>query len=79
MLEVLASLERRALVERHADPQHGRIRRAQLTADGTRTLRAASREIDRLSDQLLDAIPDDERDAVRRGLVAVMDRLSAGL
>jgi DNA-binding MarR family transcriptional regulator len=79
MLEVLASLERRALVERHADPQHGRIRRAELTADGTRTLRAASREIDRLSDQLLDAIPDDERDAVRRGLVAVMDRLSAGL
>ena len=79
MLEVLASLERRALVERHADPQHGRIRRAELTAEGTRTLTAGSREIDRLSDQLLDAIPDDERDAVRRGLVAVMDRLSAGL
>jgi DNA-binding MarR family transcriptional regulator len=79
MLEVLASLERRGLVERHADPQHGRIRRAELTAEGTRTLTAGSREIDRLSDQLLATIPDDERDAVRRGLVAVMDRLSAGL
>jgi DNA-binding MarR family transcriptional regulator len=79
MLEVLASLERRGLVERHTDPQHGRIRRAELTEEGARTLRASSREIDRLSDQLLAAIPDDERDVVRRGLVAVMDRLSVGL
>lgn len=79
MLEVLASLERRGLVERHADPQHARIRRAKLTAEGTRTLTAGSREIDRLSEQLLAAIADDERDVVRRGLVAVMDRLSAGL
>ena len=66
-------------MERHADPQHGRIRRAELTEEGTRTLNASSREIDHLSDQLLAAIPDDERDVVRRGLVAVMDRLSAGL
>ncbi len=79
MLEVLASLERRGLVVRHTDPQHGRIRRAELTEDGTRTLRRSAREIDRLSAQLLDAIPDDERDVVRRGLVAVMDRLTSGL
>src|SRR5215213_133830 len=79
MLEVLASLERRGLVERHADPEHGRIRRAELTEEGARTLRASARAIERLSEELLEDIPDDERETVRRGLVAVMDRLTAGL
>ncbi len=78
MLEVLASLERRGLVERHNDPAHARIRRAELTEEGTRTLRASSREVDHLSDELLDAVPADDRDAVRRGLVAVMNRLTSG-
>jgi DNA-binding MarR family transcriptional regulator len=79
MLEVLATLERRGLVERHSDPAHGRIRRAELTPEGVRTLRTSAREIDRLSTQLLEAVPDGERDVVRRGLVAVMDRLTSGL
>ena len=79
MLEVLARLEARGLVERHSDPGHGRILRAELTREGVRTVRASAREIDRLSTELLEAVPDDERDAVRRGLVAVMDRLTSGL
>ena len=79
MLEVLASLERRGLVERHSDPEHGRIRRAELTEEGAQALRGSAREIDRLSTELLAAIPDDERNVVRRGLVAMMDRLTAGL
>ena len=79
MLEVLASLERRGLVERHNDPGHGRIRRAELTEEGARTLRASARDINRLSAELLAAIPAGERETVRRGLVAVMDRLSSGL
>jgi DNA-binding MarR family transcriptional regulator len=79
MLEVLAMLERRDLVVRHADPEHGRIRRADLTDEGARTLRASARVIERLSDELLTDVPEDERDAVRRGLIAVMDRLASGL
>jgi DNA-binding MarR family transcriptional regulator len=79
MLEVLATLERRGLVERHADPEHGRIRRAELTAEGTKALRDASREIDRLSEQLLADVPAGEREIVRRGLVSAMDRLTEGL
>jgi DNA-binding MarR family transcriptional regulator len=79
MLEVLASLERRGLVERHADPGHRRIRRAELTPEGERTLRAAVRDIDRLTDKLLVDVPADEREIVRRGLVSAMDRLTAGL
>lgn len=79
MLEVLASLERRGLVERHTDPGHRRIRRAELTAEGVRTLRAAARDIDRLTEQLLAGVPADEREIVRRGLLAAMDRLTAGL
>jgi len=79
MLEVLASLERRGLVERHTDPGHRRIRRAELTAEGVRTLRAAARDIDRLTEQLLAGVPADEREIVRRGLLSAMDRLTAGL
>ena len=79
MLEVLASLERRGLVERHADPGHRRIRRAVLTPEGERTLRAAVRDIDRLTDKLLVDVPAEEREIVRRGLVSAMDRLTAGL
>ena len=79
MLEVLASLERRGLVERRADPDHARIRRADLTEEGARTQDAAARAIERLSDELLQDVPGDERDTVRRGLVAVMDRLTNGL
>ena len=79
MLEVLASLERRGLVERHADPTHGRIRRAELTAEGVGMLRAAEHEIERPSDELLARVPADEREIVRRGLVSVMDRLTEGL
>jgi len=79
MLEVLAQLERRGLVQRHSDPDHGRILRAELTEEGARTLRASARAIERLSAELLSSVPDDERDTVRRGLVAMMDRLTAGL
>jgi DNA-binding MarR family transcriptional regulator len=79
MLAVLASLERRGLVVRHVDPHHGRILRAELTEDGTRTLRAAERVISRMQEQMLDGVPAGQREALRDGLVAVMDRLSAGL
>jgi DNA-binding MarR family transcriptional regulator len=78
MLEVLGALERRGLVERRADPEHGRIRRADLTPEGTRTLKASAREIDRFSAELLAEIPEDEREIVLRGMIAVMDRLTAG-
>jgi DNA-binding MarR family transcriptional regulator len=78
MLEVLGSLERRGLVVRHSDPAHARIRRAELTEEGTRTLRASAREIDSFSAELLDAVPAEDRDAVRRGLVALMHKLASG-
>ena len=66
------------MMKRHSDPAHARIRRAELTEEGTRTLRASAREIERLSDELLESVPAGDRDAVRRGLVAVMNRLSSG-
>jgi DNA-binding MarR family transcriptional regulator len=79
MLEVLAELEQRGLVERHADPEHGRIRLADLTEEGARTLRSSAREIERLSAELLAAVPEDDRETVQQGLVAVMGRLTDGL
>jgi DNA-binding MarR family transcriptional regulator len=46
MNEVLARLERNGLVQRSADPVHGRIRPAALTATGVAALRAADADVD---------------------------------
>jgi DNA-binding MarR family transcriptional regulator len=79
MLEVLASLERRGLVVRHVDPDHGRILRAELTPAGARTLDAAEPAIAAMQEEMLADVPDAQREVVRAGLISVMDRLSAGL
>ena len=78
-LEVLAALERRGLVERHADPDHGRILRAELTADGARTLASAEQVIGAMQEQMLADVADEHRAILRDGLLRIMARLSAGL
>ncbi len=79
MFEVLASLERRGLVEREVDPQHGRIRLAALTPSGRATLRKAAPSIAQMQEEMLADVPPHERDTVLRGILSAMQRLSAGL
>jgi len=61
MNEVLARLERRRLVRRTADAAHGRIRRTELTAAGTRLLTAADGLVDAVERDLLRALPAADR------------------
>jgi DNA-binding MarR family transcriptional regulator len=78
MIEVLASLERRGLVVRHADAANARIMRAELTERGRATLDRADAAIASLEAELLDGVDPPQREAVRAALIVVMRELSAG-
>jgi DNA-binding MarR family transcriptional regulator len=75
MIEILAGLESRGLVERTVDPNHGRILRSELTADGERVVSAALLKINEIQDQLLDGVPDEQREHVLGVMLQAMQRL----
>ena len=79
MLEILAKLERRALVTREVDPGHRLILRATLTPEGKALLKAADPSIRAIQDQLLDDVPEAQRDLVITALVSAMEKLSSRL
>ena len=54
--QLVQALERDGLVERMPDPDHGRILRLQLTANGTRVLAACDAEVDRMEEQMLGSL-----------------------
>jgi DNA-binding MarR family transcriptional regulator len=75
MNDVVATLERRGLVERRVDPSHGRILRARLTPAGRGRLRRVSPSVEALQNELLADVPEGDREVVVRGLLAIMRRL----
>lgn len=72
----IAELERRGLVQRRVDPSHRRILQVRLTPAGRRLLRLIAPVVEALQTELLQDVPEAERDGVIRGLTAVMRRLS---
>ena len=75
MIEILAGLESRELVERTVDPNHGRILRSELTEEGERVVAAALRKIDEIQERLLDGVPEDQRELVLTVMLQAMQRL----
>jgi len=69
MNEVLGRLERRGLVRRHADPAHGRVRPAELTAGGKRLLSRADGGVDAAEDELFGGV---DRNRLRKLLTAAL-------
>lgn len=76
MNAIIAELEARDLVERRVDPSHRRILQARLTPAGRGLLRRVDPIVETLQTELLQDVPEAEREAVVRGLTAVMRRLS---
>jgi DNA-binding MarR family transcriptional regulator len=72
MNEVLAGLERRRLVRRRRDPDHARIRPAELTAAGSRALAAADAAVDRVERAMLADVPAPERRRFAQLLAAAL-------
>jgi DNA-binding MarR family transcriptional regulator len=76
MIEILAALERRGLVQRALGPEHGRILRASLTAEGLELLRGARASVGALDDELMAGVPDEQRAAAMAALRVAMRNLA---
>lgn len=76
MNQVLGSLERRELVERRPDPEHGRVRRAALTAKGADTLSRAHRTVADLEEEILGDLSPAQRALLLESLLHCRERLA---
>jgi DNA-binding MarR family transcriptional regulator len=79
MMEVIAALERKGLIEREPDANHRRILRARVTRRGRGVLAACDSATSALEDEMLADLDDGPRDELLRALVACVRRLGAGL
>ena len=73
--EVLATLERKRLIERRPHPTHGRILRATPTDEGQRRLQAATPAVRALEAAIEDGFTADEIAIVKTWLVEAAKRL----
>jgi DNA-binding MarR family transcriptional regulator len=77
MIEILGQLERRGLVQRAVDPDHGRILRATLTPKGHEVLAIATPEVAALNEELFAGVPANQRRAAQAAMRAAMENLSS--
>jgi DNA-binding MarR family transcriptional regulator len=77
MIEILGQLERRGLVQRAVDPDHGRILRATLTPKGHEVLAIATPEVAALNEELFAGVPANQRRAAQVAMRAAMENLSS--
>jgi DNA-binding MarR family transcriptional regulator len=73
--EVLATLERKHLIERRPHPTHGRILQATLTDEGQRRLQAANPAVRALEAAIEDRFTPDQIATVKSWLVEAAKRL----
>jgi DNA-binding MarR family transcriptional regulator len=73
--EVLPTLERKHLIERHPHPTHGRILQATLTDEGQRRLQAANPAVRALEAAIEDGFTADQIATVKTWLVEAAKRL----
>jgi DNA-binding MarR family transcriptional regulator len=77
MIEILGQLERRGLVQRAVDPDHGRILRATLPPKGHEVLAIATPEVAALNAELFAGVPANQRRAAQAAMHAAMENLSS--
>ena len=77
MIEILGQLERRGLVRRAVDPDHGRILRAALTPKGHEVLAIATPEVAALDEELFAGVPANQRRAAMAAMHRAMENLSS--
>ncbi|WP_213089943.1 MarR family winged helix-turn-helix transcriptional regulator [Streptomyces umbrinus] len=70
MNQIVAQLEAAELIAREPDPANWRILRASLTREGERRLAACERAVDRIEDQMLQALDSESVERLREGLLA---------
>jgi DNA-binding MarR family transcriptional regulator len=76
---VIGALERRALIRRRPDPNHGRVLRASVTPKGLKTLDRCDRDMDAIESDMLGDLPPETIDTVREALWSCAHALEATL
>jgi DNA-binding MarR family transcriptional regulator len=78
-IKVVSALERKGLIERQPDPDHGRILRARITKKGGAVLDACDRAADEMEAEMLEDMSAKEREQLSRALKSCLNGLGAGL
>jgi DNA-binding MarR family transcriptional regulator len=76
---VIGALERRGLIRRRPDPNHGRVLRASVTPKGLRILERCDRDMDAVEADMLGDLPPETVDTVREALWSCAHGLEATL
>ena len=76
---VIGALERRGLIRRRPDPNHGRVLRASVTTKGLRILERCDGDMDAIEADMLRDLPPETVDIVREALWSCAHGLEATL
>ncbi|MGZ4175734.1 MAG: MarR family winged helix-turn-helix transcriptional regulator [Solirubrobacteraceae bacterium] len=76
---VIGALERRALIRRRPDPNHGRVLRASVTPKGLKILERCDRDMDAIEAEMLGDVTPDTIDIMREALWSCAHGLEATL
>jgi len=77
-IKVIAALEKKGLITRVPDPDHGRILRTLLTPNGQDVLEACDRVAAQVEARMLDSLTPEARSALHEGLKTSVRNLGAG-
>jgi DNA-binding MarR family transcriptional regulator len=77
-IKVIAALDKKGLITRVPDPDHGRILRTLLTPNGQDVLEACDRVAAQVEARMLDELSPEERATLHAGLKACVRNLGAG-
>jgi DNA-binding MarR family transcriptional regulator len=74
---VISALERRLLVRRRPDPNHGRVLRASVTPKGLKVLDRCDHDMDAIEQDMLDRLAPDTVETIREALRSCAHSLEA--
>src|SRR5207248_10469810 len=77
-IKVIAALEKKGMISRVPDPEHGRILRTLLTPNGQDVLEACDRVAQQVESRMLDELSPDQRESLRASLKTCVRNLGAG-
>ena len=78
-IKVSTALERKRLIERLPDPDHGRILRARITGEGQAVLDSCDRVADEMESRMLADLSKAEREQLQGALRSCLHALGAGI
>ena len=76
MHSIISHLEKRHLVKRESDPEHGRILRTELTEEGKRVVREAHGIIRHVEERMMVTLDEEDRSLLEKLLLTCFNNLN---